>query len=211
MIDTEVVPAVAQAHGVVSPEKAAFLSARDRRVEADLAALRLDCRDRSEAIAGVVRTLDEELIEEAKAAFASLDDLSAERAMALRIAAAQSRLASGTLVYPGVPAVAAGLACEAAALAETDAAHWLASGQIRIASGEAGAASAAFDRAIGAVVRAGLNEIQAEARAATVWQTDVNRIVDAPADYAAIDVRVYVDLSGWPDRSFSDLGRREID
>ena len=142
VIDPEVLVAMAEQRGYVSPEVVEDLREQAARTQADLDALRRESSDLAAKIDRAIRAFNEGDIDGARAAFAEFDRLIADRRAELRaeddelrVEQARSLHAQATLFYPFAFSESEPLLCQAAELAESNVWYWLDCGRARVALG----------------------------------------------------------------------------
>ena len=154
IIDVSLVRAIAEHQGFLSPENARALEHQVARTQADLDRLRQDRPEWRTEVDAAIQAFNDSDITGAKAAFARIDALMAERRAdlraeerELRLEEARSKNAQATLFYPFEFSRSEPLLTEAAELAETDIWYWIECGRARTAIGSLERALAAFQKA----------------------------------------------------------------
>jgi tetratricopeptide (TPR) repeat protein len=138
---------IAEQQGYVSPAAAEALRAQAARTQADLDELRRQSPDWAAEIDRAIRAFNDSDVEAARAAFAEIDRLIAERVEELRAEQARSKHAQATLLYPFQFSKSEPLLCDAADLADTNIWYWIECGRARLAIGSLARAEAAFQTA----------------------------------------------------------------
>jgi len=148
------VRAIAEQQGYLSPEKAKALEDQIARTQADLERIRVADPDWRAEVDEAIEAFNRSDIAGAKAAFARIDALIAERRAKLiaqerelRQEEARSKHAQATLFYPFEASRSEPLLTQAAELAETNIWYWIECGRARLAIGSLARAAAAFQTA----------------------------------------------------------------
>ena len=147
VIDQDLLVAVAEHQGYVSPTAAEALRARADRTQADLDSLRRKNSDWAAEVDRAIRAFNDSDTEAAREAFAEIDRLISQGRAELSAELARSKQAQATLFYPFQFSKSAPLLCDAADLAETDIWYWIECGRARLATGSLERAEAAFQTA----------------------------------------------------------------
>ena len=147
VIDPQIVVALAEQQGYVSPSAAEVLLAQVERTQADLDELRRQSPDWAAEVDRVIRAFNRSDIEGAREAFAEIDRLISQRRAELSAELARSKHAQATLLYPFQFSRSEPLLCDAADLAETEIWYWIECGLARMAIGSLERAGAAFQTA----------------------------------------------------------------
>ncbi|MEP1698564.1 MAG: hypothetical protein ABJJ69_18680, partial [Paracoccaceae bacterium] len=147
VIDQELVFAIAESQGHLSPEATRKLREQVARTQTDLDALRQQYPDWASEIDRAINAFNESDIEGARSAFEEIDHLITERRADLRLEQARSKHAQATLLYPSRLSQSGPLLCDAAQLAESNVWYWVDCGRAQEALGSLNAAMAAFQSA----------------------------------------------------------------
>ena len=147
VIDPQIVVALAEQQGYVSPSAAEALLAQAERTQADLDELRRQSPDWAAEVDRAIRAFNRSDIEGAREAFAQIDRLISQRRTELSAELARSKHAQATLLYPFQFSRSEPLLCDAADLAETEIWYWIECGLARMAIGSLERAGAAFQTA----------------------------------------------------------------
>ena len=146
--------AIAEQQGYLSPEKAKALEDQIARTQADLERIRVADPDWRAEVDEAIEAFNRSDIAGAKAAFARIDALIAERRAKLiaqerelRQEEARSKHAQATLFYPFEASRSEPLLTQAAELAERNIWYWVECGRARLAIGSLARAAAAFQTA----------------------------------------------------------------
>lgn len=144
VIDQELVFAIAESQGHLSPEATRKLREQVARTQTDLEALHQQYPDWASEIDRAINAFNESDIEGARSAFEEIDDLIIERRADLRLEHARSKHAQATLFHPFDFSKAVPLLCEAAELAASEVSYRIECGRGRLQLGDLSSAFEAF-------------------------------------------------------------------